>query len=836
MAGTEIDKFIDEKSLENIKQFGEGVELNVKAIDKATKATDAYLESVLKLSKAQTENKTSIKELTEEQKKQAEIDKKLSEAKKAEAIAEKKRLKDIEAARKKEAAAELKRQKQIERTTVAFQKTRSEQQKLEQRAKMLAKVQDTATGSIARQRVALVLLTQKYDGANKAMRDRLAPTIDRLSKKIEKQENITNRHTRGVGNYAKGWNGMSNSINQLTREMPAFANSVQTGFMAISNNLPIFFDEISKIRQQNTALAADGKKTQSVLGQVAKSFFSWGTALSVGVVLLTVYGKEMVEFIGGLIKTKKAFDVAKKSKEAFNEAIVAGRKSVVEETTKLNILYNTLIDTNKSLVERNEAQNELNRLYPDLLDGLTQEEILTGKASKRYIELTNSIIKAAKARALQDKIVETTRKIIDEEEKLDKIREKQNKNLKQQEFWLNQTNDATGASAFQVSTLKIQYSTLNKEVEEATKNIKGFEDVNKKLAAKIDLTDIFNTDFIQKELDLEMELGDKALDAEITRNDKKIKDAKRVFDKKTELLEEQADIEKQIDSELGVEKKQTTKQDLDDEWKITEDSIKDNAKKIKEANKIFRTDEQKQKKEAKEREEEEADLFEEKRQLKLDVADEAANAGADLLFEKGTRRREAELADLEEKLNLGQITQEQFDRKKEALDKKQARSDKRRNILGIILDTFRAVAKAGFITPTAIATGIAGGIVLGKAIATPAFAEGTHGKYNTPETGYWAGEAGTEAKIDKSGNVTLVDKPTFFQGSQHANNRIIPNNETKMLMAGGNSGNNLSNDLLKKLIFTTEQMNRKKSVNNININAEMRHGESIMNMKRKFRS
>lgn len=62
-----------------------------------------------------------------------------------------------------------------------------------------------------------------------------------LDEKVRAAEQSVGEFQRNVGNYASGFNPLSNSINQLTREMPAFANSVQTGFMAISNNIPAFF-------------------------------------------------------------------------------------------------------------------------------------------------------------------------------------------------------------------------------------------------------------------------------------------------------------------------------------------------------------------------------------------------------------------------------------------------------------------------------------------------------------------------------------------------------------------------------------------------------------------
>jgi len=68
-----------------------------------------------------------------------------------------------------------------------------------------------------------------------------------------------NKHQRNVGNYGGGLFGINNSINQLTREMPAFTYSVQTGFMALSNNIPIFTDAIGNAVRINKELQAQGK-------------------------------------------------------------------------------------------------------------------------------------------------------------------------------------------------------------------------------------------------------------------------------------------------------------------------------------------------------------------------------------------------------------------------------------------------------------------------------------------------------------------------------------------------------------------------------------------------
>lgn len=92
------------------------------------------------------------------------------------------------------------------------------------------------------------------------------------------------------------FSALSNSVNQITRELPAFTYSAQTGFMAIANNIPILTDAIARLRAENEQLRASGQKTTPVWKQLIGSLFSWGTALSVGITLLTVYGKEIGAF------------------------------------------------------------------------------------------------------------------------------------------------------------------------------------------------------------------------------------------------------------------------------------------------------------------------------------------------------------------------------------------------------------------------------------------------------------------------------------------------------------------------------------------------------------
>lgn len=219
------------------------------------------------------------------------------------------------------------------------------------------------------------------------------------------------KHTRNVGNYSSSWNGLSNSINQLTREAPAFANSVQTGFMALSNNLPILGDEINAIREKNKALARDGEPTVSVFKTLASSFFSWQTAISLGVTLLTVYGAKLWELA-------TAGDAASKSQAQLAEANAEAAKESSKEIGQLDVLYRTSQNHSLSIEQRKKAVDKMQEVYPSYFANLKDEDILNGKAELSYLKLREGILAAARAKAITSKLDENASSRFDDEYKI----------------------------------------------------------------------------------------------------------------------------------------------------------------------------------------------------------------------------------------------------------------------------------------------------------------------------------------------------------------------------------------------------------------------------------
>lgn len=121
-----------------------------------------------------------------------------------------------------------------------------------------------------------------------------------------KLQEATGNYRLSVGHYQKTWDGLGISISQVVRELPAAAVSLNTFFLGISNNIPMVVDEINRLRAKNKLLQAEGKATVSVTGSIVKALFSWNTALVILLTVFSMFGQQIIAWIGSLSKAKNA--------------------------------------------------------------------------------------------------------------------------------------------------------------------------------------------------------------------------------------------------------------------------------------------------------------------------------------------------------------------------------------------------------------------------------------------------------------------------------------------------------------------------------------------------
>ncbi|KAA4070662.1 hypothetical protein F3B77_11970 [Bacteroides ovatus] len=271
-------------------------------------------------------------------------------------------------------------------------------------------------GSITALRKQLILLIKDYDDLGRVRRGgdagkALLTQISNVQKELNAAEQASGRFQRNVGNYASAWNGLGNSVQQVARELPSLAVSAKTFFLAISNNLPILVDEIAKARKEYANFKAelkagnkDVKAVAPVWQQLTRSILSWQTALVVGLTLLSVYGKDVIKWIGSLGKAEEAIKNLYTAQRDLYNVTSTGIEQSSKEITKLNSLYKIATDVTRTTKERNDAVKELKRSFPSHLKNLSDESIKNGEVAKSIKEQTRQIIANAKASVAADQI------------------------------------------------------------------------------------------------------------------------------------------------------------------------------------------------------------------------------------------------------------------------------------------------------------------------------------------------------------------------------------------------------------------------------------------------
>lgn len=218
-------------------------------------------------------------------------------------------------------------------------------------AQLQATIANSAEGSYNRLSAQYALNKIRLNQMSAAEREaadsgkKLEAETNAIYQQMIKLQEATGNYRLSVGHYQKTWDGLGISISQVVRELPAAAVSLNTFFLGISNNIPMVVDEISRLRKQNELLAAEGKEQISITKSVVKSLFSWNTALVILLTVFSMFGKQIIAWVGNLFKAKNA---------------------VISTTEALDNITKELEDTNNSygnnIVKLKQLQQEWKNL------------------------------------------------------------------------------------------------------------------------------------------------------------------------------------------------------------------------------------------------------------------------------------------------------------------------------------------------------------------------------------------------------------------------------------------------------------------------------------------
>lgn len=279
---------------------------------------------------------------------------------------------------------------------------------------------DALSQSLGRMRTTYRQLTEEE--RNSPFGKELLASINQADAKIKSLDSTIGVHARNVGNYASGWNGLNMSIQQVGRELPSLTVSWNTFFLAISNNLPILADEIKRAKEQYNALKNSGEKAVPVWKQVISSIFSWQSALTVGITLLTLYGDKLVDWVGSLFTVKKALSETYQSLEDYQKKVSETSGSVVSTLERLSQGWKRLgsdIDAQKKFILENknaidsmgvsvndaaEAERLFNTNKDTFIMGLLQRAKAAAAMELAAEEYKKAVQKMMEAEAMPDKV------------------------------------------------------------------------------------------------------------------------------------------------------------------------------------------------------------------------------------------------------------------------------------------------------------------------------------------------------------------------------------------------------------------------------------------------
>lgn len=267
-------------------------------------------------------------------------------------------------------------------------------------AQLQAIIANSAEGSYNRLSAQYALNKIKLNSMSAAEREaadsgkKLEAETAAIYQQMIKLQEATGNYRLSVGHYQRTWDGLGISISQVVRELPAAAVSLNTFFLGISNNIPMVVDEINRLRAQNKLLQVEGKATVSVTKSIVKALFSWNTILVVLLTVLSMFGEQIIDWIGSLFKAKNAVISTAEALDNINKELESTNASYGDNIVSLKQLQQEWKNL-KTTAEKNQWIKD-NKSEFDAL-GVAVNDVTD--AESIFVKNTAAVITALKLRA-----------------------------------------------------------------------------------------------------------------------------------------------------------------------------------------------------------------------------------------------------------------------------------------------------------------------------------------------------------------------------------------------------------------------------------------------------
>ena len=194
--------------------------------------------------------------------------------------------------------------------------------------------------------------------------------IDALGASVQQIGQIGSTSFKKVQDNSKGARTALTSLSLVAQDLPF-------GFIAIQNNLPALIQTFGELQRTSGGVKGALGQIGAALTGPAGLFLAF-SAVTAGVTFLIQKYGSLGEGIKVLLGASKPLTEAQKS---FNKAINETSGSLISEEYRVAALTKTLLNQKAPQKDRLSAYNELNKISPDTIAGISKENALTAEGN-----------------------------------------------------------------------------------------------------------------------------------------------------------------------------------------------------------------------------------------------------------------------------------------------------------------------------------------------------------------------------------------------------------------------------------------------------------------------
>lgn len=239
--------------------------------------------------------------------------------------------------------------------------------------------------------------------------------ISKLDQKLKDMDAEIGVYSRNVGNYASAFEGLNGGVQQVAQGIPQLVNGSENLFGIVRSSIPTIIKSAEAIGE----VSAEGNTASSVIKSLAKSVFSWQTALVAAIAILAEFGDEIMDAIGKMIgfkeeteEVEKVITASEKAAQAYHNALLQENESASQLIVTFHLLRMRWEEVGDTMSEKEQFIMDNISAFHQLgveINSVAEAEKLFANQGALFMASIKARIKAA---ALEETAMEIYREIL----------------------------------------------------------------------------------------------------------------------------------------------------------------------------------------------------------------------------------------------------------------------------------------------------------------------------------------------------------------------------------------------------------------------------------------